>query len=160
MVDKVRYAAIGISIAGMAIAIVAIVVSMQNVSQTITQSTSQTNITSHYTGEKREFWLSDSEIPGFNETTMGMPKDIYSMTTISVFKGDKVMIHFFNIEQPGGDNHSFTIFGKPYNMNVVITPGQNTTMVFDANTTGIFTYYCTFHVPTMRGQLVVQPPPY
>ncbi len=114
----------------------------------------------HYTGEKREFWLFDSEIPGFNETQMGMPGDVYNMPVMAVFKGDKVIIHFLNIEQPSGDNHSFTIFDKPYNINVVLRPGQNTTITLDANTTGIFTYYCTFHQPTMRGQLIVQPPPY
>lgn len=150
---------ISISIAAVIISSIAIIISLQISSQTNSQKELKTNI-QHYTGKTKEFWLSDSEIPGFNETKEGMPKDVYSMNTISVFKGDKVVIHFFNIEEPGGDNHSFTIFDKPYNINVVVHPGQNKTITFDANTTGIFTYYCTFHQPTMRGQLMVQPPPY
>jgi plastocyanin len=151
---------LGISIVAIIIALVAITISLQNTLQTNNQNTLQTSNTQHYTGEKREFWLSDSEIPGFNETEMGMPHDIYSMPVMAVFKGDKLTIHFYNIEQPGGDDHSFTIFNKPYDVNVVVHPGENQTITLDANTTGVFTYYCTFHQPTMRGQLIVQSPPY
>ncbi|MGI0102250.1 MAG: cupredoxin domain-containing protein [Nitrosotalea sp.] len=152
---------LGISVAAIAIALIAISMSLLATSQTNSQNMLQTsNNQKHYTGEKREFWMFDSEIPGLNETQMGMPHDIYSMSTMAVFKGDKVIVHFFNIEEPGGDNHSFTILDKPYDINVVVHPGENKTITFDANTTGIFTYYCTFHYPTMRGQLIVQPPPY
>jgi len=152
---------LGISIAAIIIALIAITISLQNTLQTSNQNTLQTgNNQQHYTGEKREFWLFDADIPGFNETQMGMPHDVYSMPVMSVFKGDKVIIHFFNIEQPGGDNHSFTIFDKTYNINVILYPEENKTITLDANTTGIFAYYCTFHQPTMRGQLIVQPPPY
>ncbi|MFZ0843712.1 MAG: cupredoxin domain-containing protein [Nitrosotalea sp.] len=69
-----------------------------------------------------------------------------------------MVIHFFNTEEPGGDNHSFTIY-KPYNIDVILHPGENKTIIFYANTTGIFNYICTFHQPTMTGQLIVQPPP-
>ena len=152
---------LGISIAAIIVALMAITFSLQNMLQTSNQNTLQTNNNQqHYTGEKREFWVFDTDIPDFNETQMGMPHDVYSMSAMNVFKGDKVVIHFFNIEQPSGDNHSFTIFDKPYNINVVLNPGENKTITLDANITGIFTYYCTFHQPTMRGQLIVQPPPY
>lgn len=150
---------VSISVAAIIIASIAFMMLLQISSQTNSQKALQTAI-QHYTGEKKEFWLFNTNIPGFNETQMGMPHDVYSMPTIAVFKGDTVMIHFFNIEAPGGDNHSFTIFDKPYNINVVLNPGQNKTITFDANTTGIFTYYCTFHQPTMRGHLIVQPLPY
>ncbi len=89
-----------------------------------------------------------------------MPHDVYSMPTMTVFKGDTVVIHFFNTEESGGDHHSFTIKDEPYNLNVELSPGQNKTITFEANTTGIFSYYCTFHQPTMRGQLIVKPTPY
>jgi plastocyanin len=80
------------------------------------------------------------------------------MPVMAVFKGDKVVIHFFNIEEPGADNHSFTIY-KPYNIDVVVHPRENKTITFVANTTGTFTYLCTFHQPTMMGQLIVLPHP-
>ncbi|MDE1830472.1 MAG: hypothetical protein KGI25_09135, partial [Thaumarchaeota archaeon] len=92
---------LGISVAAIVISVIAILVSLQNISQTNNQSALQT-AASHYQGKKREFWLFDSEIPELNETQMGMPHDIYSMSTISVYKGDQAVIHFFNVEQPGG----------------------------------------------------------
>jgi hypothetical protein len=89
---------------------------------------------SDYSGMKKEFWLFNSDIPGFNETKMDMPDDVFSMHTIAVFKGDTVVIHFFNTEGPGGDHHSFTIIDKPYNINVDLGSGENKTITFDANT--------------------------
>lgn len=161
MTETAKYVTLlSISIAAIAIALAAITISYQNTTQVNTQNALQANTQQHYVGEKKEFWLFNSQIPEFNETKMGMPHDVYSMPTMAVFKGDNIVIHFFNTEEPGGDNHSFTIFQKPYNINVVLNPGENTTVTFDANTTGTFIYYCTFHQPTMRGQLIVQPPPY
>ncbi len=147
-----------VAIVAIIISSLAIIISVQNTSQTNNQNIVQAN-TSHYNGEKREFWLFNSNIPEFNETQMGMPHDVFSMPTMAVFKGDNIVIHFFNTEELGGDHHSFTMFAKPYNINVALSPGENTTIQFNANTTGTFTYYCTFHQPTMRGQLIVQSPP-
>ncbi len=153
---------LGISIAAIAIAIAlfAVTIPLLATSHANNQNALQQNSPQQqYVGKKKEFYLFDSEIPGFNETEMGMPHDIYSMPVIAVFKGDKVVIHFFNIEEPGGDDHSFTIYDKPYNVDVIVHPRENKTITFDANTTGTFAYICTFHQPTMRGQLIVQPPP-
>jgi plastocyanin len=151
---------LGISITAIAIAITlfAVTIPILATSHADNQNTLQQNNTAQqYVGKKKEFYLFDSEIPGFNETEMGMPHDIYSMPVIAVFKGDKVVIHFFNIEEPGGDNHSFTIY-TPYNIDVIVHPRENKTITFVANTTGTFAYICTFHQPTMRGQLIVQTP--
>ena len=138
-----------ISIAAITLSLIAIVMPVKNM---------QENDQTAYSGVKREFWLFNSDIPKFNDTKMGMPHDTFSMPVISVLKGDTVVIHFFNTEDTGGDHHSFTILDKPYNMNLDPSPNENKTITFDANTTGIFTYYCTFHQPTMRGQLVVELP--
>ena len=105
--------------------------------------------------QKKEFWLFSSAIPEFNETKMGMPHDVFSQSAITVNKGDNVIIHFFNTEPAGGDAHSFTIHGKPYDTNVVVKPGENETVSFNATKTGVFPYECTFHQPTMRGQLII-----
>ncbi len=112
---------------------------------------------SHYIGVTREFWLFNSDIPDFNETKMNMPHDVFSMQTIHIMKGDRGLIHFFNMEEAGGDTHNFVI-GKPYGINVLVYPGENKTFSFNATTAGIFTYECTFHQPTMRGQLIVDEP--
>jgi plastocyanin len=110
----------------------------------------------HYIGVTREFWLFNSDIPDLNETKMNMPHDIFSTQTIHVMKGDRILIHFFNTEEVG-DAHNFVI-GEPYNLSVLVYPGENKTFSFDATTAGIFTYECTFHQPTMRGQLIVDEP--
>lgn len=152
---------LGISIAAIAISITlfAIAVPILTTQHANNQNTLQQNNTQQqYVGVKKEFYLFDSEIPNFNETEMGMPHDAFSMPVMTVFKNDKVVIHFFNIEEPGADNHSFTIY-KPYNIDVIVHPRENKTMTFVANATGIFTYYCTFHQPTMTGQLIVLPHP-
>ncbi|MDE1728821.1 MAG: cupredoxin domain-containing protein [Thaumarchaeota archaeon] len=124
-----------------------------------TQSNASTHVTSSYVGKKRDIYLFTSEMAEFNETRMGMPKDTFTPDTISVYKGDTLVIHFFNAEAEGGDKHSFTIYGKPYDVNVVLDPGQNKTITIDANTTGIYQYICTFHPPTMTGHLAVLDPP-
>lgn len=113
-----------------------------------------------YTGVKREFYMFDSEIPSLNETAMGMPHDIFSTSSITVMRGDMVVLHFFNVEpvSPDSDSHSFTIWDKHYNINVIVKPGENKTISFNATTSGIFPYICTFHQPTMSGQLVVLEP--
>ena len=144
---------LGISITAIAIALTLFAITIPIL------TTQHANTPKQYTGVKKEFYLFDSEIPGFNETEMGMPHDIFSMTSMAVFKGDTVVIHFFNIEESGGDNHSFTIYDKPYSLDVTVHPHENKTISFVANTTGTFTYLCTFHQPTMRGQLIVQSPP-
>ena len=138
-----------ISIAAIVIAVIAIVLPMKNMSE---------NGQTTYTGIKREYWLFNSEVPDFNETKTGMPHDAFSMPVMSAIKGDTIVIHFFNTEEPTGDHHSFTILDKPYNMNVELSPGENKTITFVATQAGVFTYYCTFHQPTMRGQLIVESP--
>ncbi len=138
-----------ISIAAIVIAVIAITMPVKNM---------QENEQTDYTGIKREYWLFNSEVPLFNETTTGMPHDAFSMPVISALKGDTIVIHFFNTEEPSGDHHSFTILDKPYNMNVEVSPGENKTITFVATAAGVFTYYCTFHQPTMRGQLIVNLP--
>ena len=140
---------VSISVAAIILALIAIVIPVKNM---------QENNQTAYTGVKREFWLFNSDIPDFNDTKMGMPHDVFSMPVISALKGDTIIIHFFNTEEAGGDHHSFTILEKPYAMNVELKPGENKTITLDANTAGVFTYYCTFHQPTMRGQLVVELP--
>jgi plastocyanin len=138
---------LGISIAAISIASISI----------MTSYSASSGEQSHYIGVTREFWLFNSGIPDFNETKMNMPHDIFSMQTIHVMKGDTVLIHFFNLEEAGGDTHNFVI-GEPYNISVIVYPGENKTFSFNATTAGIFTYICTFHQPTMRGQLIVDNP--
>jgi len=131
-----------------------VAVAISSLAMILPSKQNQEEIYSFHT-QKKEFWLFSSTIPEFNETKMGMPHDVFSQSTITVNKGDNVIIHFFNTEPAGGDPHSFTIYGKPYDTNVVIKPGENQTVSFNATKIGVFPYECTFHQPTMRGQLIV-----
>jgi hypothetical protein len=39
------------------------------------------------------------------------------------------------------------------------TYGQNTTFTFKARDEGAYIFYCTYHQPTMTGELIELPPP-
>lgn len=112
-----------------------------------------------YKGVTRDFWVFNEELPGLDENKTGIPADIFSLQTIVVKKGDTVNIHLFNLETSADDQHSFTIYDKPYDkIDKVLKGGENGDISFVATKTGVFTYECKFHQPTMRGQLVVEAP--
>ncbi|MEO9320614.1 MAG: cupredoxin domain-containing protein [Nitrososphaera sp.] len=111
-----------------------------------------------YKGVNREFWIANMDNTKINETKVLLPADMFTTSTLVVKKGDNVTIHFFNVEDKPTDRHSFSIDGKPYAMNVVLNGGQNATINFIANQTGVWTYYCIYHEPMMKGQLVVEAP--
>jgi plastocyanin len=90
---------------------------------------------------------------GFNETEVGIPHDIFIPSKIIVNQGDKVVVHFYNVDD---EHHTFTI-GSPYNINVDLAGGQHQDITFVANYPGVYTFYCVYHLPTMTGELVVLP---
>jgi plastocyanin len=104
----------------------------------------------------KTFYLFTAEHDGLNETKLGIPADTYSPDVLLVNKGDNITVHFYNLDTT--DRHTFTI-GAPYNINEDLLPLHNGTIEFKANQEGIFRFYCTYHQPTMAGQLAVQEPP-
>ena len=108
----------------------------------------------------RIFYIYNTNVLGFNETKgiqkANLTSDAYSLQTILVNQGDKVIVNFYNMEAPSGDMHSFTI-NAPYNVNVNLNPGQNGTATFVADHPGIFKFYCMHHLPGMVGELIVLP---
>jgi plastocyanin len=102
------------------------------------------------------FYLFSAEHEGVNETKLGVPPDTFSPDVLEVNEGDNVTIHFYNLDTT--DRHTFTI-GAPYNINEDLLPEKNATFTFKAGDQGIFRFYCTYHQPTMSGQLVVSPRP-
>lgn len=101
-------------------------------------------------------YLFTAEHDGVNETKLGVPPDTFSPDIFVVNEGNNVTIHFYNLDAT--DRHTFTI-GAPYNLNKDLLPGQNATFTFKAGNEGVFRFYCTYHQPTMAGQLIVLPPP-
>jgi plastocyanin len=111
-----------------------------------------------YKGVTREFYLTNMDNAKIDENKTGLPADVFNIPEMTVRKGDTVVIHFYNVEPEVDDRHSFTILEGPYATNNPLDGGQNKTITFTANETGIFTYICTFHMPSMSGQLVVSLP--
>jgi len=104
-----------------------------------------------------------------------IPHDTFVPDTITVNKGDHVVIHFADIESTP-EGHTFTM-DPPYTFDAVVykditqgggvagtftdVPGvilgqsQTATITFTANWAGTFRYFCEIHQPTMTGYLVV-----
>jgi plastocyanin len=101
----------------------------------------------------RVFYLFNSSV-NLNESVFNVPPDIFSPDHLTVNRGDKIVIHYYNIEETGGDPHTFTM-GAPYTINDRIEPRTNVTITFTADLPGVFEYVCLIHPPTMRGYLTV-----
>ncbi len=123
------------------------------------QNNSTTTLSST-TPTTKIFYIYNTNVLGFNETKgtqkANLTSDAYSLQTIVVNQGDKVIVNFYNMEAPSGDMHSFTI-NAPYNVNINLNPGQNGTATFVADHPGIFEFYCMHHLPGMVGELIVLP---
>jgi len=104
---------------------------------------------------ENEFYIFTQELNA-DEDAVGVPVAVFTLTEIVVHKGDTVTIHFINPAEEEEDRHTFTL-QAPYEMNYDLAGGESTTFSFNADTVGTFTYYCTYDLPSMVGQLVVLP---
>jgi plastocyanin len=112
--------------------------------------------TSSYSPQTKDIYLFSKVDENIDEDKFGIPPDMFSLGQIVVHKGDNVSIHFYNLEPvETQEHHTFTIEGGPYKMNYDINAGESTTIEFTASEVGSYEYLCTFHKPTMSGQLVV-----
>ncbi len=103
--------------------------------------------------QTREFAVVTSSAD-FNETQVGIPHDTFTPNLLVVNQGDKVVIHFYNTEDKP-EPHTFTL--PAYNVNVELKQGQRQDITFTADKAGVFQFHCTYHLPTMSGELIVQP---
>ncbi|HSA98132.1 MAG TPA: cupredoxin domain-containing protein, partial [Candidatus Nitrosotenuis sp.] len=87
---------------------------------------------------KNEFYIFTQELNA-DEEKLGVPVAVYSLTEITVHKGDKITIHFINTAKEADDRHTFTM-EAPYQMNHDLAGGESTTFSFTADTVGTFTY--------------------
>jgi plastocyanin len=106
-------------------------------------------------GEKT-FYIFTSEVENVDENKLKVAGDSYSVPTLIVNKGDKVTVNFYNVDDVKTERHSFTI-GDPYKVDIDLGFAQNGNATFTADQTGLFTYYCRYHLPVMTGQLLVLP---
>jgi plastocyanin len=105
--------------------------------------------------KQNEYYIFTQELKG-DESKLGVPIAVFTLTNIIVHKGDTVTIHFYNTADEIKDRHTFTM-QSPYEMNYDLAGGQNKTFSFKADTVGGFTYYCTYDLPSMIGHLEVLP---
>lgn len=143
----------GISIAAIVIAVIGLVVGVTSM-----DGLEVTESEESYISQTREIYLFTMVDEDIDEEKMNIPPDMYSQDTIVVKQGDKVKIHFFNVEPvESQEHHTFTINDPAYKTNNDINAGEDTIIEFTASKSGIFDYLCTYHQPTMRGELVVLP---
>jgi nitrous oxide reductase len=106
-------------------------------------------------GEKA-FYVFTTEIEGVDEEKLKVAGDAFSVNTLVANKGDKVTVHFYNVDPVKEERHSFTI-GDPYAVNIDVGFAESGNATFTADNVGVFPFYCKYHLPVMEGQLVVLP---
>ena len=102
-----------------------------------------------------EYYIFTQELDA-NESKLGVPVAVFTLTNIIVHKGDNVTIHFYNTADELSDRHTFSM-QSPYKMDHDLAGGQNATFSFKADTVGGFTYFCRYDLPSMIGHLEVLP---
>ena len=106
-------------------------------------------------GEKA-FYVFTSEIEDVDEEKLKVAGDAFSVNTLVANKGDKVTVHFYNVDPVKEERHSFTV-GDPYAVNIDLGFAESGNATFTADNVGVFPFYCKYHLPVMEGQLVVLP---
>ena len=140
---------VGLSIASIVIATVAIFAASFSF---MDEATGSINL---YNPQTRDIYLFSQVDENIDEEKFGIPPDQFSLGSIVVNKGDTVKIHFTNLEPvETQEHHTFTL-SAPYNIDADINAGEDTIIEFTATEAGIFEYVCTYHIPTMTGQLVI-----
>ena len=144
----------GISVAAISIALVAILIASYSLTNIATFDENYED-DERYVPQTREIWLFSQVDEHIDEDKFSIPPDQFSLDSIVVKKGDNVKIHFYNLEPvESQEHHTFTIT-SPYDVNYDINAGEEASIDFTATESGIFDYFCTYHQPTMRGQLII-----
>lgn len=91
---------------------------------------------------QKTFYIFTTEVENVDEEKLKVAGDSFSLHTLVMNNGDKVTVHYYNVDDIKTERHSFA---------------QNGEATFSADHTGEFNYYCKYHLPVMTGQLVVLP---
>lgn len=140
---------IGLSITAIIIASIGIVIAITSVDDDLIEHEET------YVPQTRDVYVF-SQVDEHLAEVGEIPPDMFSQDTIVVRQGDKVKIHFYNLEPvETQEHHTFTINDPTYKIHHDVNAGENSLIEFTASENGIFEYICTYHQPTMRGELVV-----
>ncbi len=71
---------------------------------------------------------------------------------VEIQKGDHVIWHITNVERAYDATHGFSLPG--YNINLSLEPGETSTIEFDADQGGVFTYYCSEFCSALHLEMV------
>lgn len=141
--DGFAYASMGIAAAAIAISLAAASPPLQQPSQASAPQT-------------MEFYLLTQVEEAVDEDKFGIPPDLFFPTQMTTNKGDRVVVHFYNLEpEETQEHHTFTMASGVYQMHHDLNAGEQKAIEFTASEAGVFDYICALHQPTMRGQLVV-----
>jgi len=94
------------------------------------------------------------------EVFMTAVRSHYNPEHVQLMKGDHVTWHITNIERAQDATHGFAL--PEYNINLSIEPGETVTFDFDADRSGVMTWYCSefcsaLHLE-MAGYMLTAPP--
>jgi nitrous oxide reductase len=128
----------------------------QSMDMTIRNLSSAATIPSVSTPGEKNFFVFTSEIEAVDEEKLKVAGDVFSVNTLVANKGDKVTVHFYNVDPVKEERHSFTV-GDPYKVNIDVAFAESGNATFTVDNTGVFPFYCAYHLPVMAGQLVVLP---
>ena len=128
----------------------------QNMNMTNMNLSSSATIPSLSTPGEKNFYIFTTEIEDVDEDKLKVAGDAFSVNTLVANKGDKVTVHFYNVDPVKEERHSFTV-GDPYKVNIDVGFAESGNTTFTADNTGVFPFYCAYHLPVMAGQLVVLP---
>jgi plastocyanin len=124
--------------------------------QNATNATTPVRETHEETEGEKTFYVFTSEVQNVDEDKLGVAGDSFSKNVLLANQGDKVNINFYNVDDVQTEKHSFTI-DDPYKVDIDLAFDEKGNSTFTADQAGVFTFYCAYHLPVMKGQLVVLP---
>ena len=86
------------------------------------------------------------------EVFMTAVRSHFTPERVEVEAGDHVIWHITNVEQAKDATHGFAL--PNYDINLSLEPGESTTLEFDADVGGVFTYYCSEFCSALHLEMV------
>jgi len=86
------------------------------------------------------------------EIFMTAVRSHFTPERVEIKKGDHVIWHITNVESARDATHGFAL--PAYDINLSLEPGETTTLEFDADLGGVFTYYCSEFCSALHLEMV------
>lgn len=86
------------------------------------------------------------------EIWMTVVRSHFTPDRIEINEGDHVIWHLTSVERAKDATHGFALPG--YDVNLSLEPGEATTLEFDADRSGVYTYYCTEFCSALHLEMV------